>query len=90
MRAVILLFCALALSNCVTLIAIPPAIQYVSVVATVVSYVATGKGTSDHVISAVVDQDCALHRALLEDEICTENPVADEVTEGEVRALLAE
>ena len=72
MRALCLILCAVALRNCVTIVAVPPIIQYVSVAATVVSYATTGKGTSDHVISAITEQDCALHRMLIEEEICFE------------------
>jgi hypothetical protein len=60
------------LNNCAGIVAIPPAISYISAAATVVSYATTGKGTSDHLISAIVEQDCALHRVLFEAEICFE------------------
>ena len=84
-----LLSCAVVLSNCVTVAAIPPAVQYIGTAATVVSYLATGKGTSDHVISAISEQDCALHRALLEKEICTEEP-GNQALPSEVAALQVE
>ena len=71
MRAVIyLLLCAVALNNCAVFTIIPPAVQYASTAATIISYMTTSKGTSDHVVSAVVDQDCALHRALTGGKIC--------------------
>ena len=35
-----------------------------------VSYMATGKSTTDHAISAVAGQDCALLRPLKEQAIC--------------------
>ena len=63
MRAIILLCSALALSNCVGLAAVPPTVSYLGTAATVFSYLATGKGTSDHVISAIAEKDCALHPA---------------------------
>ena len=90
MRAIILVFCAVALSNCVGIAAVPPVVTYLSAGATVFSYMPTGKGTSDHVISAIVEQDCALHRALLQDEICSQNGVPLALTEAEVMAYLAE
>jgi hypothetical protein len=72
MRAVILVLCAVALSNCAAVVAMPPVVSYLSTGATVVSYVATGKGTSDHVISAIAEKDCALHRALTQGRVCSE------------------
>ncbi len=72
MRALILVLCAVALSNCAAVAAIPPVVSYLSTGATVVSYVATGKGTSDHVLSAIAAQDCALHRALTQGRVCSE------------------
>jgi hypothetical protein len=62
-----------------------PIIQYVSTVATLVSYVATGKGTSDHVISAITEQDCALHRVLFEEEICSEATQTIAMTDSAAR-----
>ncbi len=70
MRAILFVCCAGVLSGCASVIAIPPAIQYVSAAATVYSYATTGKGTSDHVISAIAEQDCAMHRAVTLDKIC--------------------
>lgn len=72
MRAYPIVFCAVVLNNCAGIVASPPAITYFSAAATVVSYATTGKGTSDHLISAIVEQDCALHRVLFEAEICFE------------------
>ena len=85
MRALSLFLCAVVLSNCAAVVAVPPIIQYVSGAATIVSYVATGKGTSDHVISVLTEQDCALHRALFEAEICFEDIQTIAMTEGAVR-----
>ena len=71
MRKVIyLLLCAVALNNCAVFTIIPPAVQYASTAATIISYMTTSKGTSDHVVSVVMDQDCALHRALTRGKIC--------------------
>lgn len=50
--------------------AVPPAISVASLVADGVSYVLTGKNTTDHAISAVVGQDCALIRAVRDKDIC--------------------
>ncbi|MFP6746148.1 MAG: hypothetical protein VCD66_00920 [Alphaproteobacteria bacterium] len=76
MRALFLILCAVVLSNCALLAVIPPAVQYASTALSVMSYVATGKGTSDHVLSVLTEKDCALHRFLMETEICTEEVIA--------------
>ena len=60
------LLSALFLKGC----ALPPAVTVVSFVADGVSYVATGKSTTDHAISAVVREDCALLRAVQDKAIC--------------------
>ena len=69
-KVIYLLLCTVALNNCAVFAAIPPAVQYASTAATIVSYVTTSKGTSDHLVSVVMDQDCALHRALTRGKIC--------------------
>ncbi len=38
-----------------------------------ISYVTTGKSTTDHAVSIAADQDCALHRPLFEEDVCREN-----------------
>jgi len=35
-----------------------------------ISYAATGKGSTDHVISEITDRDCALHRGLMDKPVC--------------------
>lgn len=50
--------------------ALPPAVTVASLVADGVSLVATGKSTTDHAISAFVQEDCALLRAVEGKEIC--------------------
>ncbi len=50
--------------------AVPPAVTIASFVADGVSYAATGKSTTDHAISAIARQDCALLRAVQEEAIC--------------------
>lgn len=50
--------------------ALPPAVTLASFVADGVSYVATGKSTTDHAISAVVGQDCALARVVSGEAVC--------------------
>lgn len=41
-----------------------------------ISYLVTGKGLSDHALSAVMDQDCAMHHLLSDRPLC-ENTVTD-------------
>lgn len=72
MRAVIFILCAVILNNCAAVAALPPIVSYISSGATVVSYLTTEKGTSDHVLSAIADKDCALHRAVTKGEVCSE------------------
>jgi len=60
------LLSVLFLSGC----ALPPAVSVASFVADGVSYVLTGKNTTDHAISAVVGQDCALIRVVRDKPIC--------------------
>ncbi len=47
-----------------------PALFVASQAASGVSYLATGKGTTDHVISAALEEDCALHRAIRGNAVC--------------------
>ena len=50
-----------------------------------ISYVSTGKSTTDHAVSFVAEQDCALHRPLLEQDICKD----EETVLAEEAAALA-
>jgi len=68
------LFAALTLSGCIAFIPMPPFSQYLSPGAAIASYATTGKGTSDHVISAIVDKDCVLHRAVTDGDVCINYP----------------
>ncbi len=52
--------------------AVPPAIQVASLVAEGFSYVATGKSVTDHGISMVAGEDCAVFRAVKDEAICRE------------------
>lgn len=70
------LLAMLFLSGC----AVPPVVAVASLAANGVSFVTTGKSTTDHVISAVAGEDCALLRAVGEKPIC--NP------DGEVLIVL--
>ncbi|MFT4929181.1 MAG: hypothetical protein ACI8WB_005311 [Phenylobacterium sp.] len=56
---------ALLLSGCATL-------QLVSFGISTISYVVSGKSISDHAISKVMGQDCALHRIVMTADVCQE------------------
>jgi len=49
-----------------------------------ISYVTTGKSTTDHAVSIVAAQDCALHRPLFDQDVCKGE---DTVLEEEAAAL---
>lgn len=66
MRRVAVLVFPLLLAGC----ALPPAVTVASLAADGVSYLATGKSTTDHAISAIAQEDCALVRAVREEAIC--------------------
>ena len=67
LRLVILLTAYLWLSGCVSL---PPMLNYASMALSGISYVATGKGPSDHALSFATHKDCTLMRALILKPIC--------------------
>lgn len=53
--------------------ALPPAVAIASYVIDVGSFVATGKTATDHGISALAQQDCAIMR-VLEGQLCRDDP----------------
>lgn len=61
---------ALSLTGCI--VALPPAVQAASLALDGVSYLTTGKSVTDHAISGITAQDCAMMRALQGDAICTD------------------
>lgn len=65
-RVVIVLLVPFLLAGC----ALPPALTLASLAADGVSYAATGKSTTDHALSAIAQEDCALVRAVKEEAIC--------------------
>jgi hypothetical protein len=77
---VLILVLPLALGAC----SVPPAMQIASWIANGFSYLTTNKSVSDHGISLVSGQDCALHRGLTGDEVCHE---VDEDSASMVAAL---
>ncbi len=71
-RSLAILFIPLLAAGC----AMPPALTIASLAADGISYIATGKSTTDHALSAIASEDCALVRAVQEQPICVaERPV---------------
>lgn len=50
------------------------------------SYITTGKSLSDHAISAVSEQDCAMHRFIFDENVCRKN---NNLIETNNRVILA-
>ncbi|MDH3737901.1 MAG: SPOR domain-containing protein [Alphaproteobacteria bacterium] len=50
--------------------AVPPAVTVASLIVDGVSYVSTGKSSTDHAISAIANEDCALLRVVDDKPIC--------------------
>jgi len=67
MRRYILLALPMLASGC----ALPPALVIASYGADGLSYLSSGKSLEDHGISTVLDKDCALHRFLIDEPVCT-------------------
>ncbi|MFO1435994.1 MAG: SPOR domain-containing protein [Gammaproteobacteria bacterium] len=59
---------------------LPPAIKLGSLALTGMSYIVTGKGPSDHVISAVANQDCALFRVVEAQPVCIDTQESQHTT----------
>lgn len=54
--------------------ALPVPLQLATFAASGFSYATTGKGISDHAVSAVAEQDCAMHRIAFGEEMCNGEP----------------
>ncbi len=74
MRGIIAAGSILVLAGCVS---IPPAITIASWVINGASYAISGKGVSDHAISAVLEKDCATWRIIKGDPICVDYPAEE-------------
>jgi hypothetical protein len=70
--------CVMALSGCAAVIN-PSMIA--SIFVDGVSYATTGKGPADHLISGLIDQDCAMHRGF------TNNPVCQPLKDDEIHTV---
>lgn len=51
----------------------PVELTVVKLAGDLISYVTTGKSTTDHAVSVVADRDCALHRPLFSDDVCKDD-----------------
>jgi len=71
--AALTLAAPLVLGGCV----VPPALTVASYVADGISYLASGKSLEDHALSTVVDEDCALHRVITAEPICSDDKAPD-------------
>ncbi|WDE10194.1 SPOR domain-containing protein [Thalassomonas haliotis] len=62
-------------------------LDVVMVAASGISYLVSGKSISDNIVSAVIDEDCAAHRLLLNKKVCvpTNKPVDMLATDGDTR-----
>ena len=67
MRRYLLLALPMLASGC----ALPPALVIASYGADGLSYLSSGKSLEDHGISTVLDKDCALHRFVVDEPVCT-------------------
>jgi hypothetical protein len=76
MRSAWAIVACFGLAGCV----MPPVVSYASLAMDGISYATTGKSVSDHALSAATDQDCAVWRAVSEQEIeaVCQDPVEDD------------
>jgi hypothetical protein len=51
-----------------------------------ISYITTGKSLSDHAFSAMIEQDCALHRIVFDESMCHKN---SNMIETNINTILA-
>ncbi len=77
---------AAAVSIVVSGCALPPIVTAVSLGADFMSLAGTGKTVTDHGISLVMDQDCALLRGL-DGEVCQDFAPSEDTPEGALIAL---
>lgn len=58
--------------------ALPPALQLLSVAGAGMSFVTTGKGVGDHLMSAALDRDCVMLRFVQGEDPCREQTPAED------------
>ncbi|MEE8513307.1 MAG: SPOR domain-containing protein [Gammaproteobacteria bacterium] len=64
---------SLSLAGC----ALPAAVKLGLLAGGAASYLTTGKGLSDHAVSAALEEDCAWHRIVTEGALCRDDEHAD-------------
>lgn len=69
-RGLIIAALPLVLGGCLPIL--PPAIQLATTGLSGIAFLATGKSTTDHLISAAVDEDCSMMRVAFGDKPCHE------------------
>ena len=74
-----------ALGGC----AIPPVVTIASLAINAASYASTGKSVSDHGISAVMGEDCALWRVVADRKVCEADPAAPAVAAAQPESAQA-
>ncbi len=74
MKKILVVVAPLALAACGG----PVELTVAKLAGDLISYVTTGKSTTDHAVSAVTERDCALHRPLFEEDVCQDNVLLDD------------
>ena len=74
MKKILVVVAPLALAACGG----PVELTVAKLAGDLISYVTTGKSTTDHAVSAVAERDCALHRPLFEEDVCQDNVLLDD------------
>ncbi len=69
LRRLLIIVCPLFVGAC----ALPLPLQIAVWATDGISYLMTSKSMSDHGLSAALDRDCAVHRAITEGDICRED-----------------
>ncbi|MEQ8392876.1 MAG: SPOR domain-containing protein [Thalassospira sp.] len=82
MKKILVVLAPLALSACGG----PIELTVAKLAGDLISYVTTGKSTTDHAVSFVAEQDCALHRPFMDEDICKD----DDLILAEEPAALAD
>ncbi len=83
MRRIAILFVPFVLAGCAA--ALPPQLALVSQAADGVSYVFTGKSSTDHIVSAAFSRDCAVVRMAQGEAICRARREDTELGQAEIQ-----
>jgi len=83
MRRIAILFVPFVLAGCTA--ALPPQLALVSQAADGVSYVFTGKSSTDHIVSAAFSRDCAVVRMAQGEAICKPRREDTELGQAEIQ-----